>query len=397
MLDARRWDLCIQINVSCARRWRVRRHRKGAVHQLDKHSPFCRRSLGRLSNISKNIMTGGRIFSRRAIEDLIANGDTIVLHQNAVLRLNAWQHIHSGGRLVIQHMVGRDATDELSMYVVLYSSTNTRFPDVRQSLLVILLTRVFLRSHAPEIICSMSRYCIGRFEGDWTNFTPPLQGGTFRRDHKSLSLDSATLCRPEPVTPLSEASHLDATPGSYTAGAIQEELNADIQKYPPLDASTQRNIALKFRELHQRVRDEGYYDCRYLEYGKEMGRYVALFCLFLFFLKREWYTVSACSLGLWWHQIMFTAHDAGHRGITHNFIIDSLIEILIGNFCSGLSIGWWKSSHNIHHFVTNDPVSASYNQSCRYDIAAVRTNLASDAASTPRMMLSRFGRGIWQA
>lgn len=52
----------------------------------------------------------------------------------------------------------------------------------------------------------------------------------------------------------------------------------------------------------------------------------------------------------------FTAHDAGHRGITHNFVVDSLIGIFIGNFCSGLSIGWWKSSHNVHHFVTNDPV-----------------------------------------
>lgn len=53
---------------------------------------------------------------------------------------------------------------------------------------------------------------------------------------------------------------------------------------------------------------------------------------------------------------MFTAHDAGHRGITHNFVIDTLIGIFIGDFCCGLSIGWWKSSHNVHHLVTNDPV-----------------------------------------
>lgn len=57
------------------------------------------------------------------------------------------------------------------------------------------------------------------------------------------------------------------------------------------------------------------------------------------------------------HQIMFTAHDAGHRGITQNFVADTLIGIFIADFCCGLSIGWWKSSHNVHHLITNDAVS----------------------------------------
>ncbi len=54
---------------------------------------------------------------------------------------------------------------------------------------------------------------------------------------------------------------------------------------------------------------------------------------------------------------MFTAHDAGHRGITHNFFVDSLIAMFVADFCCGLSIGWWKSSHNVHHLITNHPVS----------------------------------------
>lgn len=59
-----------------------------------------------------------RVFTRRQIEGLIAAGDTLVIADSHVLRLNAWQDLHPGGRLVIQHMVGRDATDELAMYVV---------------------------------------------------------------------------------------------------------------------------------------------------------------------------------------------------------------------------------------------------------------------------------------
>ena len=56
-----------------------------------------------------------KIFSRDEIESLIAAGDLIVIKDNAVLRLNAWKDRHPGGSLVIQHMVGRDATAEINM------------------------------------------------------------------------------------------------------------------------------------------------------------------------------------------------------------------------------------------------------------------------------------------
>jgi delta8-fatty-acid desaturase len=52
---------------------------------------------------------------------------------------------------------------------------------------------------------------------------------------------------------------------------------------------------------------------------------------------------------------MFTAHDSGHRGITGNFVCDTLIGAFVADFCCGLSIGWWKSSHNVHHLITNMP------------------------------------------
>lgn len=87
-----------------------------------------------------------------------------------------------------------------------------------------------------------------------------------------------------------------------------------------------------------------------------MIRYAGLFALFILTLRQGWYFVSACFLGLFWHQIMFTAHDAGHRGITRNITIDTMIGIFIADLCCGLSIGWWKSSHNVHHLLTNAPV-----------------------------------------
>ena len=46
---------------------------------------------------------------------------------------------------------------------------------------------------------------------------------------------------------------------------------------------------------------------------------------------------------------------AGHNGISHKLFTDNAIGVFIADFMGGLSIGWWKKSHNVHHIVTNSP------------------------------------------
>jgi sphingolipid 8-(E)-desaturase len=246
----------------------------------------------------------------------------------------------------------------------------------------------------------MDKYRIGRIEGPWTNFTPPIRGGIFSpladddtsSNEDSLGSDTSSLwassetsiednlglegdrydldisktsdiCTKSVPAWASEvryrrkaqAPHL--APEAYTAQIVQEEIEDDIQDFPSLNAQTQRNITQKYQQLHKRVKQEGFYECRYIEYGKEFVRYSSIFVLFIIALRAQWFITSACLLGLFWHQIMFTAHDAGHMAITHNFVIDTLIGMFVADFCCGLSIGWWKSSHNVHHLITNHPVS----------------------------------------
>lgn len=66
-----------------------------------------------------------RILSRRQVEGLIAEGKTIIILDNDVLRVDAWLKFHPGGDKAILHMVGRDATDEINAYVFL---SNLRAP-----------------------------------------------------------------------------------------------------------------------------------------------------------------------------------------------------------------------------------------------------------------------------
>lgn len=142
---------------------------------------------------------------------------------------------------------------------------------------------------------------------------------------------------------------------AYTAAVEHQEVLDDIRIYPSLDVETQLDIVREYQALHETIKREGHYQCRYAEYGKETIRYSILFAMFLYLLSIGWYLTSAGVLGLFWQQIMFTAHDAGHRGITGRFIPDTIIGAFIADFCCGLSIGWWKSSHNVHHLITNMP------------------------------------------
>lgn len=64
------------------------------------------------------------IFTRRQIEGMIADGQTIIIVDGKVLRVDAWLKYHPGGDKAIMHMVGRDATDEINAYVDSIASLN---------------------------------------------------------------------------------------------------------------------------------------------------------------------------------------------------------------------------------------------------------------------------------
>lgn len=53
--------------------------------------------------------------SRRQIEGLIADGKSVFILDQFVLRADPWLPYHPGGDKAIRHMVGRDATDEVTM------------------------------------------------------------------------------------------------------------------------------------------------------------------------------------------------------------------------------------------------------------------------------------------
>lgn len=227
----------------------------------------------------------------------------------------------------------------------------------------------------------MLSFQIGRIEGPWKNFVPPIQGGKFRSIQErayDTDEDSSSQQSSRPPSPVFDTVDADcglrrrkststntsvSTPPSeafepkpfFLDARTQEEIVFDVAKYPSLDTANQETIKKKYRELDQRIRDEGLYNCNYFSYFIEFCRCSLCGALFYMFLRMGWYTTSAFFLGCLWHQLVFTAHDAGHMGITHNFHVDSVFGYIIADYIGGLSLGWWKHNHNVHHIVTNAP------------------------------------------
>lgn len=244
----------------------------------------------------------------------------------------------------------------------------------------------------------MKAFQIGRVEGRWRNFVPPIQGGTFNKasnqdavqivdelvEDGSDSSESSTAPSPifdEPADDNSrlrqrkrgELSRSSASSSATSLSSLdldepinkkplghldqrtQQEIDLDLAKYPSLAPEVQDNIMQKYRELEVRMKDEHLFECNYWAYFRECCRYVFLFSLSMTCLHFGQYALSGLFLGCFWHQLVFTAHDAGHMGITHSFHGDTVIGIIIADFLGGLSIGWWKRNHNVHHIVTNSP------------------------------------------
>lgn len=63
--------------------------------------------------------------------------------------------------------------------------------------------------------------------------------------------------------------------------------------------------------------------------------------------------VGAALLACFWQQIAFLGHDIGHNAVSHNRKSDLWWGTVIGNLTGGISLAWWKRSHNVHHVVCN--------------------------------------------
>jgi len=260
------------------------------------------------------------LWSRDVVANRILAGETLIIYQGHLLSIPpAWMNAHPGGNLALLHFVGKDATDEIEA------------------------------SHLDDTLKLVSRYSVGRVElteDGWEPLVPPVQTGWVRRLGQTGKQEW-----------FKEATELVSNDGSESFPSssilLVERDNHSQQLTTPTLASLQplpSNLSLKvqtrhsraYRELHKRITDAGLYKTRYISgYGPEIARCTLLGCISAYAYLCNWIITSAVFLGLFWHHLVFSAHDLGHMGVTHNWAIDRILATLIADFMGGLSIGWW--------------------------------------------------------
>ncbi|KAL3779870.1 hypothetical protein ACHAWO_011080 [Cyclotella atomus] len=125
------------------------------------------------------------------------------------------------------------------------------------------------------------------------------------------------------------------------------------------DVQPVSELVKDFRELGDHFEKMGYYHVSPWYYvAKVSCVFVILGAVLGLVLGSESvmaHMVAAVLLGIFWQQFAFVGHDCGHMSArTHarDHIDVERLGALV-TFFNGISVAWWKATHNVHHAVPN--------------------------------------------
>lgn len=335
-----------------------------------------------------------KILSRNDIIDLIADGRAIIIYKDYVLDLTSWLSKHPGGDKAVYHMIGRDATDEMDVYHSIETAngfTNWKVGRINyywENLLPPIQGAVYpytetktkankltLENKIDESNTDVSEYELISSSSSSTSIdtdSDQCNKSTAKREktnsYKGLGYPVGHVMPKVPQnTPVINSSNKDeifpvltdqtiVDPKILLANYDNSLCQEDLLNMPTLDYKTQQNLRDRYNDLHKIVIKNGFYQCDYWHYVRELIKIGSLFLYSFSLFKLNYIKLSAIFMGMAWQQMTFIAHDAGHVSITHNYQIDNIFGMLIADWFGGLSLGWWKRNHNVHHLITNDPV-----------------------------------------
>jgi cytochrome b involved in lipid metabolism len=116
----------------------------------------------------------------------------------------------------------------------------------------------------------------------------------------------------------------------------------------------------EFREIRQELLRRGLYQVDNHFYHKLYLWLAFLFAAALYLsltgTSMVVHMIGAVVLGVFWQQLAGLGHDLGHSNVSYVFQTDHWVGSVIGCFLGGISMAWWKKSHNVHHVMTNSIV-----------------------------------------
>ncbi|XP_067945697.1 uncharacterized protein [Watersipora subatra] len=122
------------------------------------------------------------------------------------------------------------------------------------------------------------------------------------------------------------------------------------------------SIAEDFRKLGRWIEDNGWYRADKSYYIMKMSALVCMLSVAVYMFGLNLgsdvspglsFYFSAFLIGLFWQQANFVGHDVGHSSVFDDNSNHKYLGVIVGNAFTGLSISWWKHSHETHHVATN--------------------------------------------
>ncbi|KAL3135041.1 hypothetical protein ABBQ32_007988 [Trebouxia sp. C0010 RCD-2024] len=209
----------------------------------------------------------------------------------SVYDVSSWCHAHPGGQLVLLHSTARDASEAFHAY------------------------------HPAWVRHRLPAFKIGQLAT-----APPLPG------------TSAT------AQPTTHSTKAEPTANKRMVDEVKSDRKGP-QQYTGANAD-------RLKQVQRALEAQGLFTTSAGFYSKLALSCLACLALAIWCVVHQYITLGALLLGLFWQQVAFVGHDAGHNAVAHNSKYDGYIGLLV-NACIGIGPSWWKATHNVHHLVVN--------------------------------------------
>ncbi|KAI9187928.1 hypothetical protein H9P43_002319 [Blastocladiella emersonii ATCC 22665] len=270
-----------------------------------------------------------RIWHWADIKDAVeVHGRIVFVYKTSVYDATAWSKTHPGGEMAMRHFNGKDVTDIIRVF---HSPTTvkTKLPN-------------FLAGHLhPDAAAT-------------TTVAPLILDPTLYPDEATYDAS--------PLKPIMD--HPELAPRGNVVHTLDHPEGVPVESKAFM-LHTERVVSA-YRALDQKLRDMDLYTTDMSLYWLNLAKFVVMLGSVFASVTQViapalqgqldlapwalWTTTvaTAVMLGMFWHQIAFVAHDAGHISITGRYNVDWTIGFLLGNVFGGIG-------HSTHHLVTNHP------------------------------------------
>lgn len=156
----------------------------------------------------------------------------------------------------------------------------------------------------------------------------------------------------------------------FEIGVLEERIVESTSSTSTLiKTQKQKDFEKGYRDLRNKLITMGLFNASYPYYIFKIVSNLAILALSVFlatqFDSMATTLLAAVTLGLFWQQCGWLAHDFLHHQVFKQRFYGDCVGLVVGNLFQGFSVNWWKSKHNAHHAVPN--LHASVEGACDGD------------------------------